>query len=135
MKFNLELAEEKTRIIEFGRFARTNCHKRNQGEPKTFDFLGFTHYCAITRDGRFKLGTKTSSKRARRSLKTMNSWFTQPYQAERGMETAPSQTHRTLQLLRHKRQLREYQLFLLQNKNTCLQMAKSQKPKEKLQLV
>ena len=74
-KFSLTLSEEKTRIIEFGRFARTNHQKRNQRKSKTFDFLGFTHYCAITRDGRFKLGTKTSSKRMRRSVKSMNSWL------------------------------------------------------------
>jgi len=71
-KFNLSLAEEKTRIMEFGRFARENHQTRGQGKPKTFDFLGFTHYCTATRDGRFKLGTKTSSKKMRKSLKTMN---------------------------------------------------------------
>lgn len=71
-KFNLSLSEEKTRIIEFGRFARENHKKRGQGKPETFDFLGITHYCSTTRDGRFKLGTKTSSKRMRRSLKNMN---------------------------------------------------------------
>lgn len=74
-KFNLKLAEEKTRIIEFGRFARTNHQKRKQGKPKTFDFLGFTHYCTTTRDGRFKLGTKTSSKRMRRSITSLHTWL------------------------------------------------------------
>jgi len=71
-KFRLELAEGKTRIIEFGRFAKENTKNR---KPKTFDFLGFTHYCSQTRDGRFKLGTKTSRKSTNRSLKVMNLWL------------------------------------------------------------
>jgi len=74
-KFNLTLSEDKTRIIEFGRFARENHRKRNQGKPKTFDFLGFTHYCSTTRDGRFRPGTKTSSKRMRRSIASMSIWL------------------------------------------------------------
>lgn len=74
-KFNLELAEDKTKIIEFGRFAKENVKKRGGGKPDTFDFLGFTHYCSKTNDGRFKLGTKTSKKSLRKSLKSMNEWL------------------------------------------------------------
>lgn len=74
-KFNLTLAQEKTKIIEFGRFARENCQKRNDIKPPTFDFLGFTHYCSTTRDGRFKLGTKTSKKKMKKSLKATNLWL------------------------------------------------------------
>lgn len=74
-KFSLTLAEDKTKIIEFGRFAKENHKKRNQGKPKTFDFLGFTYYCTTTKDGRFKLGTKTSSKRIKRSITALNSWL------------------------------------------------------------
>lgn len=70
-KFGLKLSEEKTKIIEFGRFAKEN----TQGKPKTFDFLGFTHYCSTTKDKRFKLGVKTSGKKMKRSLKKMNEWF------------------------------------------------------------
>jgi retron-type reverse transcriptase len=44
-KFGLELHPEKTRLIEFGRFAATNREKRGEGKPETFDFLGFTHIC------------------------------------------------------------------------------------------
>jgi group II intron reverse transcriptase/maturase len=73
-KFKLELAPDKTHIIEFGRFAKENCAKREE-KTKTFDFLGFTHYCTITQDGRFKLGIKTSSKRMKRSLTSMNLWL------------------------------------------------------------
>lgn len=74
-KFGLSLSEEKTQIIEFGRFARENCQKRGQTRPQTFDFLGITHYCSTTRDGRFKLGVKTSRQGMRHSLKGMNSWL------------------------------------------------------------
>ena len=42
--FGLSLAEEKSRLIEFGRFAEANGKKRGEGKPETFDFLGFTHY-------------------------------------------------------------------------------------------
>jgi RNA-directed DNA polymerase len=41
-QFSLELAAEKTRLIEFGRFAAANRQKRGAGKPETFDFLGFT---------------------------------------------------------------------------------------------
>ena len=51
-KFGLEVAAEKTRIIEFGRFAKANAEKRG-GKPEAFDFLGFTHYCSKTLKGKF----------------------------------------------------------------------------------
>ena len=67
--FDLELHEEKTRLIEFGRFAAANRKKRGEGKPETFDFLGFTHYCGKRRsDGGFKLGRKTIAKKARAKL-------------------------------------------------------------------
>lgn len=46
-KFGLELAKEKTRMLEFGRFAGENRKKRGEGKPETFDFLGFTFYCGM----------------------------------------------------------------------------------------
>ncbi|MEX6431230.1 reverse transcriptase domain-containing protein, partial [Ferrimicrobium acidiphilum] len=51
-KFNLELHPDKTRLIEFGRFAAQNRRERGLKKPETFDFLGFTHICGKTRDGR-----------------------------------------------------------------------------------
>jgi RNA-directed DNA polymerase len=54
-KFALELHPEKTRLIEFGRYAAQNRHQRGVGRPETFAFLGFTHICAKTKRGRFKL--------------------------------------------------------------------------------
>jgi hypothetical protein len=45
-KFNLEIQEDKTKIIKFGRFAVDECKKAGIKKPETFDFLGFTHYCS-----------------------------------------------------------------------------------------
>jgi RNA-directed DNA polymerase len=67
-EFALELNVEKTRLIEFGRFAAQNRQKRGLGKPETFTFLGFTHICARDRKGRFKLKRITDSKRMRRKL-------------------------------------------------------------------
>lgn len=52
-KFGLELHPEKTKLIEFGRYAASNRKRRGQGKPETFDFLGFTHICGKTLTGRF----------------------------------------------------------------------------------
>jgi RNA-directed DNA polymerase len=48
-KFGLELHSEKTRLIEFGRFAARDRKQRGEGKPETFNFLGFTHLCGTTR--------------------------------------------------------------------------------------
>src|SRR5215831_4406432 len=68
-KFGLELKAEKTRLIEFGRYAAPSRSARGLGKPETFDFLGFTHICGKTRDGRFALKRKTMTKRMRAKLK------------------------------------------------------------------
>jgi len=65
----LKLHPTKTRLIEFGRFAASNRRKRGEGKPETFDFLGFTHICSVTRRGKFSLRRKTVRKRLRRKLK------------------------------------------------------------------
>ncbi len=71
-KFGLELHQEKTRLIEFGRFAAVNRSKRGEGKPETFDFLGFTHICAKTKRGnRFTIRRKTIAKRLRAKVKKM----------------------------------------------------------------
>ena len=67
-KFGLELHPEKTRLIEFGRFAAERRQKRGLGKPETFEFLGFRHICAKTRTGRFTLKRVTSKKRMRAKL-------------------------------------------------------------------
>ena len=68
-KFALELAPEKTRLIEFGRHAAARRAARGLGRPETFQFLGFTHFCAKTRNGRFRLGRITISKRMQAKLR------------------------------------------------------------------
>jgi group II intron reverse transcriptase/maturase len=67
-KFGVELNAEKTRLIRFGRFAAQQRRERGLGKPETFSFLGFTHICAETRKGRFKLKRSTDSKRVRAKL-------------------------------------------------------------------
>jgi RNA-directed DNA polymerase len=66
--FALELHPEKTRLIEFGRFAQLNRQRRGEGKAETFTFLGFTHYCATNANGYFVLGRKTQPKRMRAAL-------------------------------------------------------------------
>jgi group II intron reverse transcriptase/maturase len=68
-KFGLTLNEDKTRLIAFGRYAEERRRERGQRRPETFDFLGFTHYCGKTRDGRFIVQRKTQRRRAIRKLK------------------------------------------------------------------
>ena len=67
--FELALHPDKTRLVEFGRFALENRRQRGEGRPETFDFLGFTHYCTNTRKGHFQLGRKPVAKRISRTLK------------------------------------------------------------------
>ena len=70
-QFALELHPDKTRLIEFGRFAMANRRARGERRPETFDFLGFTHYCRKTRNGGFGLGRKPIAKRVTRTLKRL----------------------------------------------------------------
>ena len=72
-EFGLAVAEEKTRCIEFGRFARENAYKRGE-KPKEFTFLGFTHYCGKTREGYFKVKRRTSRKKLGESLSKFTQW-------------------------------------------------------------
>jgi group II intron reverse transcriptase/maturase len=67
-KFGLELHPDKTRLIEFGRFAAERRSRRGQGKPETFSFLGFTHICGTTRNGRFTIKRKSLAKRMRAKL-------------------------------------------------------------------
>ena len=71
-RFGLELHPDKTRLIEFGRYAAANRAARGLGKPETFDFLGFTHLCGKTRKGRFWLRRITIAKRMRAKLREVN---------------------------------------------------------------
>lgn len=71
-RFGLELNQDKTRLIEFGRFAVSNRKSRGQGKPETFDFLGFTHICGKTpKKKRFTILRKTIAKRLRIKVREM----------------------------------------------------------------
>ncbi len=67
-KFGLALHPDKTRLIEFGRFAVERRRGRGQGRPETFDFLGFTHCCGTDRQGKFQVVRLTAKKRMRATL-------------------------------------------------------------------
>jgi len=70
-KFHLELHPEKTRLVEFGRFAAEQRQARGLGKPETFDFLGFTHICGKSRAGGFLLQRKTMRTRMRAKLRSV----------------------------------------------------------------
>ena len=68
-RFNLELHSEKTRLIEFGRYAEQNRRERGLPKPETFNFLGFTHICGRGRNGRFTVVKRTMRERMRAKLR------------------------------------------------------------------
>jgi group II intron reverse transcriptase/maturase len=74
-KFNLEIQEDKTKIIRFGRWANTDCGKDGMKKPATFDFLGFTHYCGVSAKGKFRVKRKTSKKKFRVTMMKMKKWL------------------------------------------------------------
>jgi group II intron reverse transcriptase/maturase len=74
-KFNLEVADEKTRIIAFGRKAEETKREQGGGKSDTFDFVGFTHYCSKGRKGQFRVKRKTSRKKLRASLLRCKVWL------------------------------------------------------------
>jgi len=89
-KFGLTLHEDKTRLIEFGRLPALARRQRDKRRPGTFAFLGFTHYCGWTRDGRFIVKRKTQSKRLTRKLKALRQ------EAWRHMQSPLAEQHRWL---------------------------------------
>ena len=70
--FGLSLEKEKSRLIEFGRYAESNRRKSGTGKPETFTFLGFTHYCSHAKSGKFRVKRKTSRKKFNKKLKEMH---------------------------------------------------------------
>ena len=69
--FGLTLHDDKTRLLEFGRLSTERREARGDRRPETFAFLGFTHYCARSRDGRFVVKRRTDHKRLTRKLHTV----------------------------------------------------------------
>ena len=73
-KFGLKIAEEKSRVIKFGRH-RWAAAQRQGKRLATFDFLGFTYYCDRNRTGKYRLSRKTARARFNRALLAMNEWL------------------------------------------------------------
>jgi hypothetical protein len=74
-EFGLELAEEKTRQLLFGRFAAITRQRYGQGRPETFEFLGFKHVSGVDRSGRFALIRLPSAKSCRKFLIRTREWI------------------------------------------------------------
>jgi group II intron reverse transcriptase/maturase len=72
-KFGLAVSPEKTKIVKFGRSVWQRSRKAKE-KPATFNFLGFTHYCAASRRGSFIMGHKTSKENLNRKLKETKEW-------------------------------------------------------------
>jgi RNA-directed DNA polymerase len=70
-QYGLELNEDKTRLIRFGRYARLNREERGEGKPEAFTFLGFRHICAENRLGRFEIRRITDGDRRRKKLQAI----------------------------------------------------------------
>jgi RNA-directed DNA polymerase len=72
-KYGLTLHPEKTRLVEFGRYAEERAKKQGK-KPSTFDFLGLTHICARSQRGKFTVQVRTMRKRLRKSLTAVGAW-------------------------------------------------------------
>ena len=89
--FGLELHPEKTRLIEFGRYAAERRKKRKERKPETFNFLGFTHICGTTyKTGKFTVHRKTIGKRMAARLKELR------VKLRQRMHTSPKETGKWL---------------------------------------
>jgi hypothetical protein len=75
-RFSLSLHAEKTRLIEFGRYAAEARKRRGMGRPETFTFLGFTHICGTDRKGRFLLTRKSRRDRMQATLRAIRAQLT-----------------------------------------------------------
>jgi len=76
-KFSLSLHPDKTRLVEFGRFAAANRKRRGLGKPETFAFLGFTLVCSQSRQGRFLIKRRSRSDRMKAKLKDISNGLRQ----------------------------------------------------------
>ncbi|WP_125142533.1 group II intron reverse transcriptase/maturase [Clostridium transplantifaecale] len=74
LHFGLSLEEDKSRLIEFGRYAKERSQKEGK-KAGTFDFLGFTHYCSENRNGKFRVKRKTSKKKLAKKSREMNAYM------------------------------------------------------------
>ena len=70
--FGLQLEENKSRLIEFGKYAESNRRRRGEGKPETFTFLGFTHFCSHSQKGKFRVKRKTSKQKFAKKCKEVH---------------------------------------------------------------
>lgn len=74
-KFNLEISEDKTKIVPFGKYTEKQNKRKGKGKPETFEFLGFTHFCSRSKQGKFRVKRRTSGKKMRAKLKECKEWL------------------------------------------------------------
>lgn len=74
-KYGVEIEKNKSRLLDFGRYAKERRKRRGEGEPETFDFLGFTYYCSENQAEKFCVIPKTNGKRLNTKLKEMKEWL------------------------------------------------------------
>lgn len=74
-KFNLEISEDKTKIMPFGKYAEQNNKRKGIGKPETFEFLGFTHFCSQSKKGKFRVKRRTSGKKMQTKVKELKEWL------------------------------------------------------------
>lgn len=74
-KSGLEVSEEKTKIIKFGKMSDKAIKEKGEKKLETFDFLGFTHYCSNSKNGRFRVKRKTSRKKKKAKVQEIKSWL------------------------------------------------------------
>jgi hypothetical protein len=73
--FGLELHQDKTRLIRFGRFAAQNRKEQGEKRPETFNFLGFTYICGAMRSGKFTVQRQTMRKKGESAISCFRFWY------------------------------------------------------------
>ena len=131
-EFSLELHPEKTRLIEFGRYAIPRRKARGEGKPETFSFLGFTHICAVTRRGRFWVRRVTDSETAAGKAEAgQNRDHATPASSRpRAGTMACQRGHRAPELLRGARQLRGGEFLQVRGNPALAPRAQAPQPEE-----
>ena len=102
-RYSLSVAEEKTKLIRFGRFARRDHQRQGEGAPATFDFLGFTHYCGRSSSGQVQteeenVGEETSGEANRDASLVPSSALDS---GRRDVASPERETSRSLSVLRY----------------------------------
>ena len=124
-KFGLEISPEKTKVVEFGPIAQSKA-RRGGGKPDTFDFLGFTHYCGRTRNGRcFRMKRITSRKKFSAKIRIFRDWLkaNRTLPTRELMEKVASKLRGPFYLLWSDGQLKRHQSFCLRVSAHFVQMA------------